>query len=425
MSEIIVAKFGGTSAAQPQAVMKHIEKQGAGVYVVSAAGSDPGQPRNSRMTKILESDLEGKQLRKTVKNRLGVVASRADVDVSEYLTGADTDLGEWPPETRAALGEKWSAQLFAHGLESRGIATELADPREFIRFEAATGKLNVEQTYRLAEKVLGSAATSKTVIVPGFYGADENGDVHMLPSGGSDLSGALIARALHASEYQNWSDVNGYQSADPRYFPLAQQISRITYDEKRELGNGGNGLLHRQVSKILAGRNIPTRMLNTFSDGSKSTLISDTRESIDDMPIVGVTLQKMVELSLIARDDKAGETVRVYEKLEAAHIPYRHVTTAADALSVYIDEEYARAAHAALVGEIKDSALVDAIHVVGEGLRTEQSRLHAIGIEKRLYEAGIEDRGEVNIGTLPSKTFMVPSGSGAAAVRAIIGGIQA
>ena len=423
MSELIVAKFGGTSAAQPQVVMDHIQSRQLEVTVVSAAGSDEGQPRTARMTKILESDLDGERLRKTVANRLGVIGSRAGIDVGSYLSRADQDLAEWDPGTRAALGEKWSAELFVSGLQARGVDAEFADPRDFIRFDNHSGKLDTLATYGLTRERLGTIAATKTVIVPGFYGADEVGNVHVLPTGGSDLTGALIARALGAAEYQNWSDVDGYYTADPRLFPTAGQIAAMTYAEKRELGNGGNGLLHRQVSKILEGHGIPTRMLNTFSTEAGSTLISDSRDTVDTVPIVGVTLQKMIELRLTARDEKAGETVRIYQKLDTAGIPYKHVTTATDALSVFLDEEYADAAHAALHGEIEESSHVDAIHVVGEGLRARQSRLHAIAIESRLLGAQIPDRGEVNMGQLPSKTYMVPSGDGEATVVAIIDGI--
>ncbi len=416
-----VAKFGGTSAARPDVVMGHIANGSAGgINVISAAGSDEDKPRTTRMTEMLRryQQTQDDELFEDIILRLKEVGDRAGIDVDDYIDPLE-DIRTWHWDSWPALGEFWSAKIVAGGLQRIGHPAKFVDATELIRF-GGDNVLDYEKTYRTAALQLGEFASSATIIVPGFYGINDFGEKRLLPSGGSDLTGALLAHVIMADEYQNWSDVDGFRFADPRLFPGARLNTSITYDEKRELGNGGNGLLHAEVSRILSGKGISTRMMNTFGENNETTSVVDVRHDIAERPLVGATLRSMSELCIAAVDNKVGTTDHVFVLLARAGVPYHHLTSAQDAVSIYIDRDREDDALAAVGYRVQKTKTVEAVHVVGEGLRADDSRRVTAALELKLADAGISDGGEVNMGSLPAKTFMVPPGQGKRAIESVM-----
>jgi|GEM_PF-2278766 len=431
----LVGKFGGTSAARPDVVIGHIIEQGPGIFVTSAAGSDEGQGRDARMTEMLRAHAANPSTESlmAIKERFAEIAVRAGAApeaIKTLVAQIGSDFKSWNKAAWEGLGEHWSSQTIAAGLEERGENVKWIDAAEMIRFSSPNrlmrllGKkamIDYESTEKAIQTRLAKVAVGTTVIVGGFYGVDKNGTRQTMESGGSDLTGALIAKVVNAREYQNWSDVDGYQSADPRHFSDARQIPYITYDEKRELGNGGNGLLHKEVSKILGGHDIPTRMMNTFGDGTKSTLITDKRDS-GEMPIVGVTLQKMTKLRLPAKDNKPGQTLRYLKKLKKAKIPYEHSTTAPDTEVLLVNAEYGDRAADVLRKHLLGSEPVDVVHIVGEGLSGKNPQINKSlsYIQRKFAESDVGHEGATDTGKEPSFTKFVPIGQGERAVSALI-----
>ena len=114
------------------------------------------------------------------------------------------------------------------------------------------------------------------VVVPGFYGSDGNGNIVTFSRGGSDISGAIVARAVGASVYENFTDVDGFMTCDPRCVPHAALLDILTYDELRELAYMGANVLHPESIFPVRKANIPIHILNTFNECSIGTKIVPT-----------------------------------------------------------------------------------------------------------------------------------------------------
>ncbi|MDO5713791.1 MAG: homoserine O-succinyltransferase [Tissierellia bacterium] len=113
------------------------------------------------------------------------------------------------------------------------------------------------------------------VVVPGFYGEDKNGNIKTLERGGSDLTGSLIARALHSNVYENWTDVNGVMTGDPKVDERAKTISKLNYDELKEIVEEGADIYYPDAIAPLKEKNIMIRILNTNDPESQGTEIKD------------------------------------------------------------------------------------------------------------------------------------------------------
>ena len=123
------------------------------------------------------------------------------------------------------------------------------------------------------EKVKSALAGIERAVVPGFYGGDEAGIVRTFSRGGSDVSGAVIARAVGASLYENWTDVNGFMSADPRIVSNPKPIETLSYKELRELAYMGANVLHPESIFPVRISKIPINIRNTFCPTADGTMI--------------------------------------------------------------------------------------------------------------------------------------------------------
>ena len=124
------------------------------------------------------------------------------------------------------------------------LGYEFVDAADVIRFDK-NGNLDAEKTDRLLSKKL---AKCERAVIPGFYGAGEDGKVKTFSRGGSDVTGSLVAKAIKADLYENWTDVSGFLVTDPRIVKDPEVISTITYRELRELSYMGATVLHETPS---------------------------------------------------------------------------------------------------------------------------------------------------------------------------------
>lgn len=259
----IIAKFGGSSVAQPEYVKRHVEHDNPWVVVVSALGVDYARGHHKKMTDMLLGVQEGAVDPREVEERLAILIDDMQIEGSAVVHAAK-DLQtwqsrDWPIE---ALGEYWSAQLYA-----RYLCRQFVDAGEVVRTNSQ-GELDVEAS---EWHVKSRLKETKKYIVPGFYGRDEAGNVHTLGRGSSDITGAIIARAKGVAEYQNLSDVNGFMTADPSIVHDARLVPRLTYEEVEEMDCG---LLHARVCSMLVATGIRTVMRNTFGElGNRGTVV--------------------------------------------------------------------------------------------------------------------------------------------------------
>ncbi len=422
----LVAKFGGTSMASPEVVMSHLEVAGDSpdVVVVSAPGKD--ETHKVKTTDMLLGYKKGAVIAEEIQRRfediLLISGSDTDPACQAIVDNIPTDLSDWTDNNDPveALGEHWSARLFA-----AQTGREFVDAREIIFFDN-NGSLNETATNNSIRSRLSRGGH---YIVPGYYGLRADGHVQAFPRGGSDITGAVIARALQARQYDNWSNVDGFMSADPEKIANARFLDLITYREARELSNGGAELLHRTVIKLLGHSGIKTVMRNTFgTPGNSGTEVVSDR-AWQWQPVVAVTgRDDMLAVSLheFGLNEEIGGTADLYAELEHHGIPYEHAATGTDDVSLFIAgfKQY-RDKVSDIIDTLKrpgrrlEANPAGLVHVVGEGLaRSGTDRLRTLGlVATALAEEGVQGRGGTDVGASATLTLFVKPEAVTDAVR--------
>jgi len=333
------------------------------------------------------------------------------------VTNIPADLEAWTAagDPVQALGEYWSARLFA-------IQTgrTFVDARELIAFDI-DGQFNELWT---TANIQSRLHADERYVVPGFYGRSADGHVQVFPRGGSDITGAIIAKVLNARRYDNWSNVPGFMTADPRKVDPevdpARLLDKSTYRESREMNNGGTELLHRAVISHLNGTGIPTIMRNTFGEpGNYGTEIVDTLDSWQERPVMAVTgRDDILALTLhqFGLNEEVGATAFLYDALKDAAVSYEHAATATDDIALYIPgfKENLAAVQGIIralerTGRTFNVQQVGLLHVVGEGLaKSNILRLRTLGrVATALADEGIEGLGGTDVASSATLTIFV------------------
>lgn len=291
MEKAWVCKFGGTSlanASQIKKVKEIIEGDKRRRFVVVSA---PGK-EDSKDTKITDLLLECHALVERgesfdlpfskIRGRFLKIGEALGTrrDLKREL---DAIYGELPHHTTqdyaASRGEYLNALLL-----SEYFGGEFIDAAEVIRL-TNTGKID-ESSYRLlGERVTNS---NSLFVIPGFYGLDEEGAIKTFSRGGSDITGAIVARAVDAELYENWSDVSGIYLADPRIAPEAPVVPHLTYHELALLAQLGASVFHRDAVAPVVAPAIPIRVKNTNDIRACGTLITAERGE-SGQPLVGIS----------------------------------------------------------------------------------------------------------------------------------------
>ncbi|OQX29847.1 MAG: hypothetical protein B0D92_01715 [Spirochaeta sp. LUC14_002_19_P3] len=282
---IIAAKFGGTSVASAKQIEKIaaiIQKDSRRRAIVVSAPGKRGK-EDEKLTDVLIDCYELAAQNKAFAQRFTPVRERFQALARDLCMNGLMD--EWLNETeeliasgagRSAVvsrGEYLNAQLIA-----RYLNYEFVDAAQLIEF-ADTRKVNLDKTdARIASRL----NPNKHYVIPGFYGARSTGEIQIFTRGGSDISGALIARGIGAAKYENWTDVPGLLSADPRIIENPAPIPEISYRTLRELAFLGASVFHEEAVAPAACRGIPIHILSTDEPQQPGTLISaeDGREAL-------------------------------------------------------------------------------------------------------------------------------------------------
>ncbi len=393
----IVAKFGGSSVADAGQIRKV-----AGIVradprrrfvVVSAPGKRGAQDK--KITDLLylchslgEQGLDTAAPFAVIKERyLGIAEELGVAGAWEWLrdvqgrvaAGASRD---WV----ASRGEYLSARVIAAFLDA-----EFVDAAEGIFF-GSDGRFAATESYaRLGER-LAQVPDGRIAVIPGFYGQDAGGRIRTFSRGGSDVTGAIVARAVGAAAYENWTDVSGMLMADPRLVQDPRPIAEITYREQRELSYMGASVLHDEAVFPVREAGIPIHIRNTDRPEDGGTRIVPERDAAGT-PIIGIAGRTgfatiFTEKALMNQERGYGR--RVLEVLEAHGISYEHSPTSIDTLSVIVTDEELSTQEAAVVAEIRRAVEPDRIEVahdiamiaiVGQGM------VHRVGVAARAFAA--------------------------------------
>ena len=247
---IKVVKFGGSSLASAEQfakVGKIINADKERRYVVPSA---PGK-RNSKDTKVtdmlyacydlVEADEDFRVPLMKIKDRYDTIINGLNLKLSledEFKKIAENFKNKAGVDYAASRGEYLNGIIMANYL-----GYEFVDAAEVIFFDKE-GNFDAEKTDKVLSKRL---AKIERAVIPGFYGANPDGSVRTFSRGGSDITGSIVSRAVHATCYENWTDVSGFLVADPRIIDHPETIKTITYRELRELSYMGASVLHEDA----------------------------------------------------------------------------------------------------------------------------------------------------------------------------------
>ncbi len=364
----ITCKFGGTSLADAQCLREAAAIVNADPnrrYVVPSA---PGK-RDSGDIKItdllytwhslVQQGLDATQPECIVAERFEELTQELGLtlDLRERLAEIRADAEKHKnPDYMASRGEYLNGLLMAELL-----GATLVDPVHYIKFDEE-GRLNPVTYDLLGEALRGEGR----FVVPGFYGSLPDGSVKTFSRGGSDITGAITARASGSVLYENWTDVSGFRMADPRIVPNAHPIQEITYRELRELAYMGANVLHDEAIFPVREPGIPINIRNTKAPSDPGTMILPARTP--KAPVCGIAGQRSftmfnIEKTLMNRERGFGR--RVLSVFEDHGVNFEHMPSSIDTLSVIVNDAELANHGASIVKGIEKTCEPDSVSMTG------------------------------------------------------------
>ena len=366
---IKVVKFGGTSMADAKSirqVAEIIKQDKERRYVVVSA---PGKrfSQDHKVTDMLYACYHDMQINGECKATFDKIRERfkgivkdlgLGLDIDSYLDKVEKEMLKYnSAEFCASRVEYLSAVITAEVL-----GYEFIDAKDVMIFDA-NGDFDSESTNEKVKSVLENV---ERAVVPGFYGGDSEGIVHTFSRGGSDVSGAVIARAVGASLYENWTDVNGFMSADPRIVDNPKPIETLSYKELRELAYMGANVLHPESIFPVRVSKIPINIRNTFCPTADGTMIVaelDEKE-LSKRVITGIAGKKGYSIIYIEKsmmNSELGFVRKVLAVLEYYNISIEHLPTGIDTMSIVIPDNELAGKEDVVIERIKK--VVDPDHI--------------------------------------------------------------
>ncbi len=340
---IKVAKFGGTSLAdahQIRKVQSIMEADNDRRYMVPSA---PGKRDSSdrKITDLLylchahiQQNIPLDDVFRIISDRYLEIVKDLDLslDLRPYLDEIKAKIIEGASvDYTASRGEYLNGILLAELL-----GFDFVDPCEIVFFDES-GRLDKDRTQKETEKRLSK---HNRAVIPGFYGSTQDGKIQTFPRGGSDISGALVARGVHADVYENWTDVSGLLMADPNIVEKPKSIDTITYRELRELSYMGANVLHDEAIFPVREEGIPVKIKNTNRPDDPGTLIVRDADPITHTgTITGIAGKKDFTVIVIEKalmNTELGYGRRLLSVLEVNGISFEHMPSGIDTISLVI-----------------------------------------------------------------------------------------
>ena len=340
-----IVKFGGSSLANAQQFEKVgeiIRSDESRRYVVPSA---PGK-RFDGDTKV--TDLLYKCYNIAVQGEdFGAVLQEIKERYYEIIRGLKLDLSL--EDEFAQIEKDFKAQAGSDYAASRGeflngkvmasyLGYEFVDAATVIRFDK-NGNFDADKTDKLLSKRL---AKCERAVIPGFYGAYEDGTVKTFSRGGSDVTGSLVAKAIKADLYENWTDVSGFLVTDPRIVENPAVIETITYRELRELSYMGATVLHEDAIFPVRKEGIPINIKNTNKPEDKGTFIVESTCKKPKYTITGIAGKKgfcSINIEKSMMNSEVGFGRKVLQVFEDQGISFEHIPSGIDTLTVYVHQD--------------------------------------------------------------------------------------
>ena len=379
-----VVKFGGSSLASARQFKKVgdiIRADKTRRYVIPSA---PGK-RNSKDTKVTDMLYECyaaasagasyKKILEAIKARYQEIIDGLELNLNldhEFATIEENFVKGIGKDYAASRGEYLNGIVMANYL-----GYEFIDAAEVIFFDEH-GNFEAELTNKELSERLEHVDRA---VIPGFYGSKHDGSIKTFSRGGSDVTGSIVARAIHADLYENWTDVSGFLVTDPRIVKDPEVISTITYRELRELSYMGATVLHEDSIFPLRQEGIPIHVLNTNAPQDPGTMIVENTCSKPKFTITGIAGKKgfasiTVEKSMMNTEIGFGR--KVLGVFEDNNLSFEHMPSGIDTMTVFVHQSEFAAKEQQVIAGLHRAVQPDSIDlesdlaliaVVGRGMR--------------------------------------------------------
>lgn len=340
-----VVKFGGSSLASAEQFKKVadiIRADKERRYVIPSA---PGKrfSYDIKVTDMLYGCYHLAEAGKEFKKELGAIEER----YQEIIDGLSLNLSlkdefkEIEKNFKNKAGENYAASRgeYLNGIiMANYIGYEFIDAAEVIRFKD-NGEFDSELTNTILSECLKN---KKQAVIPGFYGAYSDGTVKTFSRGGSDITGSIVARAVKADVYENWTDVSGFLIADPRIIANPEAIDTITYKELRELSYMGASVLHEDAIFPVRREGIPINIRNTNQPTDEGTWIVESTCQKAKYIITGIAGKKgfcSVNIEKAMMNTEIGFGRKVLQAFEDYGISFEHVPSGIDTMTVFVHQD--------------------------------------------------------------------------------------
>ena len=380
-----VVKFGGSSLASAEQFKKAadiIRADNERRFVVPSA---PGKrfSEDTKVTDMLyacydlaEAGKNFKEQLQAIKERYQEIIDGLSLDLSldeEFKTIEKNFKNKAGKDYAASRGEYLNGIIMANYL-----GFTFVDAAEVILF-GDNGEYDADRTNELMKERLESLDSA---VIPGFYGAREDGTVKTFSRGGSDITGSIVARAVKADIYENWTDVSGVLIADPRIIYKPENIEVVTYKELRELAYMGFNVLHEDAIFPVRSEGIPINIRNTNAPEDEGTWIVESTCQKPKYVITGIAGKKgfcAVNIDKDHMNSEIGFGRKVLQAFEENGISFEHVPSGIDTMTVFVHQDEFMHKEQKVVSGIHrladpDSIEIEAdlalIAVVGRGMKS-------------------------------------------------------
>ncbi|MBN2879871.1 MAG: aspartate kinase [Clostridia bacterium] len=356
------AKFGGSSLCDGKSFEQvlSIIKSDESIRIVVPSAPGKRHANDTKVTDLLIAFYEGEDVFSEIKSRFDSIISslKLNLDLSAEYSEIEKRKTEGTTlDYIASRGEYLNGLIAA-----KALGWKFINPSDVIKFDD-TNKLLYKETLQL----INEAYNNEPCVIPGFFGANQKGEVVTFSRGGSDITGSLCAAAMKADIYENWTDVSGFFMADPRIVPYAMNIDEVSYKELRELSYMGAGVLHEESIFPVRKMEIPVHIKNTNAPKDKGTLIMPfSKMAPHSRPITGVAGKKgfaVITIEKARMNNEVGFARKVLSVLEGYGISIEHMPTGIDTLSIVVSEELISNKVNDILGSLQDISAADSIDV--------------------------------------------------------------
>lgn len=425
-----VAKFGGSSVSTADQIKKVLNivnsDEDRKIIIVSAPGKRHKEDVKTtdlliRLYEKVIDDLDYISKKEEIIQRYADIIYELDMSdnllttIDQTLENFIATLKDKPSRLLDALlscGENFNAQLIAEYNNSQGIPTRYVSPGE-AGIQVTDLPQNAQILDQSYEALYNLRAYDEKLIVPGFFGVSRQNYIVTFPRGGSDITGAIVARGVRADLYENFTDVSGIFRANPTIVKNPEVIDEITYREMRELSYAGFGVFHDEALQPLHKDRIPVVIKNTNRPNDTGTFIRHDREINSSNIVSGISCDKgftVLNIKKYLMNRQVGFTRKILGVLEDYNISFDHMPSGIDSISIIMRSKEIHNREELVLNDIRDKCNVDELSVehdlailmiVGEGMHriigTANTITHALAESKINLKMMNQGASEISI----------------------------